>query len=113
MGREEERLARTAVDALLAEVELTPEPGLPDARNADISALRWSARSLAPGLAAMAGAARRTGEPTRTLREELGAIGRCTERSMTVANGGTPFTMGPSGRSACSSPPPPWSAERT
>ncbi|MGW9135282.1 triphosphoribosyl-dephospho-CoA synthase [Streptomyces sp. NPDC055681] len=94
MGREEERLARTAVDALLAEVELTPEPGLPDARNADISALRWSARSLAPGLAAMAAAARRTGEPTRTLREELGSIGRCTERSMTVANGGTPLHHG-------------------
>nr|WSZ97085.1 triphosphoribosyl-dephospho-CoA synthase [Streptomyces sp. NBC_00857] len=91
----DELLARSATDALLAEAELTPKPGLPDTREADFGALRWSARSLAPGLAAMAAAARRTGGgPSRGLREELGWIGRSTERSMARANAGTALHQG-------------------
>ncbi|WP_024760289.1 triphosphoribosyl-dephospho-CoA synthase [Streptomyces exfoliatus] len=86
--REDEVLARAAVEGLLAAVELTPKPGLPDAREADLSGLRWSARALEPGLAAMAAAARRTGEPGKGLRGELGAVGRSTERAMARADGG-------------------------
>lgn len=86
--REDEGLARAAVGGLLAGVELTPKPGLPDAREADLVGLRWSARSLEPGFAAMAAAARRIGVPGRGLREELGAIGRAAERDMARADGG-------------------------
>ncbi|RDG37860.1 triphosphoribosyl-dephospho-CoA synthase [Streptomyces corynorhini] len=95
MSRADEVLAEVAVDALLAEAELTPKPGLPDAREADFGALRWSARSLTPGLTAMAAAARRAGgEPGRGLRRELGAIGRCTERTMARANAGSALHHG-------------------
>lgn len=86
--REDEVLARAAVEGLLAGVELMPKPGLPDAREADLRGLRWSARALEPGLAAMAATARRTGEPGKGLRGELGAIGRSTERDMARADGG-------------------------
>ncbi|MFJ5308096.1 triphosphoribosyl-dephospho-CoA synthase [Streptomyces sp. NPDC088350] len=94
-SREDEALARAAVDALTVQLALAPKPGLPDPRDlaarttrVDHCALRWSAKALAPGLAAMAAAARRTGEPTPVLRAELGAIGRCTEHSVTLAGGG-------------------------
>ncbi|MEU4892982.1 triphosphoribosyl-dephospho-CoA synthase [Streptomyces sp. NPDC044780] len=90
----DEALAGAAVRALIAQAELTPKPGLADARDlqaratgADLLALRWSAKALAPGFAAMAAAARRPGEPTRALREELGAIGRCAEWTMARAGG--------------------------
>ncbi|CDR16592.1 triphosphoribosyl-dephospho-CoA protein [Streptomyces iranensis] len=91
----DEALARAAVLALIAQTELTPKPGLADTRDlqaratgADLLALRWSAKALTPGFAAMAAAARRPGEPTRALREELGAIGRCAEWTMARAGGG-------------------------
>ncbi|MGV9847751.1 triphosphoribosyl-dephospho-CoA synthase [Streptomyces sp. NPDC003442] len=91
----DEALARAAVLALIAQAELTPKPGLADTRDlqaratgADLLALRWSAKALTPGFAAMAAAARRPGEPTRALREELGAIGRCAEWTMARAGGG-------------------------
>ncbi|MFI2431721.1 triphosphoribosyl-dephospho-CoA synthase [Streptomyces sp. NPDC018693] len=94
-SREDETLARAAVAALTGQLALAPKPGLPDPRDLaarttrrDHSALRWSAKALAPGLAAMAAAARRTGEPTPRLRAELGAIGRCTEHSLGLAGGG-------------------------
>ncbi|MFJ9633126.1 triphosphoribosyl-dephospho-CoA synthase [Streptomyces sp. NPDC101175] len=94
-SREDEALARAAVAALTGQLELAPKPGLPDPRDlaarttrVDHRALRWSARALAPGLAAMAASARRTGEPTAQLRAELGAIGRCTEHSVALAGGG-------------------------
>ncbi|WP_155057278.1 triphosphoribosyl-dephospho-CoA synthase [Streptomyces blattellae] len=94
-NREDEKLAQAAVAALTGQLALAPKPGLPDPRDLgartgrpDHRALRWSAKALAPGLAAMAAAARRTGEPTPGLRVELGAIGRCTERSMRLAGGG-------------------------
>ncbi|MFG1665942.1 triphosphoribosyl-dephospho-CoA synthase [Streptomyces sp. Y7] len=94
-SREDEALARAAVTALTGQLALAPKPGLPDPRDLgarvsrrDHRMLRWSAKALAPGLAAMAAAARRTGEPTPGLRCELGAIGRCTEHSVHLAGGG-------------------------
>ncbi|MFG2270902.1 triphosphoribosyl-dephospho-CoA synthase [Streptomyces chartreusis] len=94
-SREDEALARSAVTALTGQLALAPKPGLPDPRDLgarvsrmDHGLLRWSAKALAPGLAAMAAAARRTGEPTPGLRTELGAIGRCTEHSVHLAGGG-------------------------
>lgn len=94
-SREDEALAQAAVSALTGQLALAPKPGLPDPRDLgaratrkDHCSLRWSAKALAPGLAAMAAAARRTGEPTPQLRAELGAIGRCTEHSVGLAGGG-------------------------
>ncbi|SES44204.1 triphosphoribosyl-dephospho-CoA synthase [Streptomyces sp. yr375] len=93
--RVDEELAQVAVAALTGQLALAPKPGLPDPRDLaarvtrrDHCGLRWSAKALAPGLAAMAAAARRTGEPTPRLRAELGAIGRCTEHSVGLAGGG-------------------------
>jgi len=94
-SREDETLAQAAVTALTWQLELAPKPGLPDPRDLgarttrqDHRSLRWSAKALAPGLAAMAAAARRTGRPTPELRAELGAIGRSTEHSVALAGGG-------------------------
>ncbi|MDX5569711.1 triphosphoribosyl-dephospho-CoA synthase [Streptomyces sp. ID05-04B] len=94
-SREDEALAQAAVAALTGQLALAPKPGLPDPRDLaarvtrrDHRGLTWSAKALAPGLAAMAAAARRTGEPTPRLRAELGAIGRCTEHSVGLAGGG-------------------------
>jgi triphosphoribosyl-dephospho-CoA synthase len=94
-SREDETLAQAAVTALTGQLALAPKPGLPDPRDLgaralcqDHSSLRWTAKALAPGLAAMAAAARRTGEPTPGLRAELGAIGRSTEHSVGLAGGG-------------------------
>lgn len=94
-SREDETLARAAVAALTRQLELAPKPGLPDPRDLgaragrrDHCSLRWSAKALEPGLAAMADAARRIGEPTPELRTELGAIGRSTEHSLDLAGGG-------------------------
>lgn len=94
-SREDETLAQAAVAALTCQLELTPKPGLPDPRDLgarvtrqDHRALRWSAKALVPGLAAMAACARRNGAATPELRAELGAIGRCTEHSMQLAGGG-------------------------
>ncbi|MEU5094860.1 triphosphoribosyl-dephospho-CoA synthase [Streptomyces sp. NPDC020996] len=93
-SREDETLARAAVAALTGQLALAPKPGLPDPRDLGVPArqdhrtLRWSAKALAPGLAAMAAAARRTGEPTPRLRAELGAIGRSTEHTVGLAGGG-------------------------
>ncbi|MET9133297.1 triphosphoribosyl-dephospho-CoA synthase [Streptomyces antibioticus] len=93
--RADEVLARAAVAALTGQLALAPKPGLPDPRDLDARVtrrdhrgLRWSAKALAPGLAAMAAAARRTGEATPRLRAELGAIGRCTEHTVGLAGGG-------------------------
>ena len=94
-SREDDALARAAVAALTGQLALAPKPGLPDPRDLDArstrrehDSLRWSAKALAPGLAAMAAAARRAGEATPVLRAELGAIGRSTEHSVGLAGGG-------------------------
>ncbi|MFE4688835.1 triphosphoribosyl-dephospho-CoA synthase [Streptomyces sp. NPDC056749] len=77
-------LAEAAVSALVEAVVLTRTPGPADGRGPggpDAATARWAAKALAPGLAAMAAAAGRTGSATGGLREELGAIGRATERT--------------------------------
>jgi triphosphoribosyl-dephospho-CoA synthase len=65
-SREDDVLARTALDALTEQLALAPKPGLSDPRDlgarsglADHCSLRWSATALVPGLAAMAAATRR------------------------------------------------------
>ncbi|MFE4215357.1 triphosphoribosyl-dephospho-CoA synthase [Streptomyces sp. NPDC056844] len=75
------------MSALVEAVALTPTPGLTDSRSPgpgapDAATARWAAKALHPGLAAMAAAAGRTGSATVQLREELGAIGRATERTV-------------------------------
>ncbi len=96
-ARSDETLARAAVAAPTGQLELEPKPGLPDPRDLgagttgrDLRARRWSAKALVPGLTAMAAAARRTGGPTRGLREELAAIGRSTEHSVALTASGYP-----------------------
>ncbi|MEV6108995.1 triphosphoribosyl-dephospho-CoA synthase [Streptomyces sp. NPDC051940] len=84
-GRSDAALAAAAVDALVAVLELAPKPGLPDDGDPRLGALRWSARALRPGFAAMAASARRTGAAGPALRAELGSIGRATERSARAA----------------------------
>ncbi len=81
------QLANTALHALIAEVELTPKPALVDRRGSgahtDLSAamMRRSARSLWGKFELMALISFRQ-VPSRSLREELGAIGRSAERVM-------------------------------
>ncbi|MFE5793875.1 triphosphoribosyl-dephospho-CoA synthase [Streptomyces sp. NPDC056503] len=86
--RADEEQGRRAVAALLALV------GQAGGDAADPAAARWSARALEPGFTAMAAAARRTGEPSRALRAELGAIGRAAERTMARADGGASLHHG-------------------
>jgi triphosphoribosyl-dephospho-CoA synthase len=87
------RLATLAVHALIEEAELTPKPALVDRRgpgaHADLSLrlMRCSARALRSGFELMALASFRQ-IPSRTLRENLGAIGRWAERSMLLTTGG-------------------------
>ena len=88
------RLARLAGQALIAEAELTPKPGLVDRRgpgaHADLSLalMRRSALAIEPYFLAMAresvGAT-----PCLALRESLGAIGRKAEGAMYAATGGS------------------------
>ncbi|MCQ4206612.1 triphosphoribosyl-dephospho-CoA synthase [Streptomyces longispororuber] len=78
-------LADAAVTALTARLDLAGQPAAPGP--AELGALRWSARALTPGLAAIAAAAQRTGAASPGLREELGAIGRSTERAARQAGG--------------------------
>lgn len=116
-SRQDETLARAAVAALTGQLALVPKPGMPDPRDLaarvtrrDHRGLRWSAKALAPGLAAMAAAARRSGEATPRLRAELGAIGRCAEHAVgLVEAAGTGARCGPS---ACWCRRRPWTPAR-
>ena len=85
--RHSERLAALATQALIAEAELTPKPGLVDRRGAgahhdlSLALMRRSANALEPYFAAMASvSAGRTIDAG--LREDLAAIGRSAERTM-------------------------------
>jgi triphosphoribosyl-dephospho-CoA synthase len=86
-------LGALAFQALIAEAELTPKPGLVDRRgsgaHSDLSLdlMRRSARVLEPFFADMASAAEGR-VPDRDLREELAAIGRDAERAMYKATEG-------------------------
>ena len=85
--RHSEGLAALATQALIAEAELTPKPGLVDQRGAgahhDLSLplMRRSANSLKPYFAMMAFVSAGCNIDAR-LREELAAIGRSAERAM-------------------------------
>ncbi|MER5275897.1 triphosphoribosyl-dephospho-CoA synthase [Streptomyces sp. NPDC002809] len=94
-------LAEAAVGALVEAVEITPKPGLTDGRGpgvgpgcTDPATARWAAKALYPGLTAMAAAARRGHAPGRELRQELGEIGRATERTVRLAAGGASVHRG-------------------
>ena len=88
------RLARLARQALIAEAELTPKPGLVDRRgsgaHADLSLeiMRRSAVAIEPYFVQMA-LASRGGQPSQSIRERLALIGRQAERAMLDATGGS------------------------
>src|ERR1700721_922918 len=87
-------LASLARQALIAEAELTPKPGLVDRRSAgahsDLSLpiMRLSARAIEPYFQEMV-LASRGARPTQRVREQLAEIGRNAERAMFRATGGS------------------------
>ena len=87
-------LASIAKQALIAEAELTPKPGLVDRRGSgahtdlSLDLMRHSAETIEPFFASMAVASSKR-PLSRLLREELGATGRKAEHSMFLATGGT------------------------
>jgi triphosphoribosyl-dephospho-CoA synthase len=88
------RMARLARQALIAEAELTPKPGLVDRRgngaHTDLSLdiMRRSAVAIEPYFCRMA--ALSTGmRPSQPLRERLALLGRQAERAMLEATGGS------------------------
>jgi triphosphoribosyl-dephospho-CoA synthase len=87
-------LASLACQALIAEAELTPKPGLVDRRgsgaHADLSLaiLRRSALTIEPYFCEMAFVSSRA-HPSQSLREQLARIGRAAERAMLTATGGS------------------------
>jgi triphosphoribosyl-dephospho-CoA synthase len=88
------RLARLARQALIAEAELTPKPGLVDRRgngsHSDLSLeiMRRSAVAIEPYFRQMALASWGL-EPCQSIREQLALIGRQAERAMLEATGGS------------------------
>ena len=87
-------LASIAKQALIAEAELTPKPGLVDRRGSgahtdlSLDLMRQSAETIEPFFASMAIASSKR-PLSRVLREELGATGRKAEHAMFLATGGT------------------------
>jgi len=88
------RLARLARQALIAEAELTPKPGLVDRRgngaHTDLSldVMRRSAVAIEPYFTQMA-LVSRGAQPSQSIRERLASIGRHAERAMLEATGGS------------------------
>lgn len=86
-------IADLAVNALCAEADLTPKPGLVDQRGGgahtdmDVAMLHASAHALRHSFAACAAAARDCAVD-QGLRESLGVIGRTGETRMLAATGG-------------------------
>jgi len=87
-------LASLARQALIAEAELTPKPGLVDRRgngaHSDLSlnVMRRSAAAIEPCFREMASISAGI-RPTQEIREQLAAIGRNAERAMLKATGGS------------------------
>ena len=87
-------LALLAKQALLAEVELTPKPGLVDGRGSgahtdlSLALMKRSADAIASYFSWMAEVSAEL-PLGRELRKQLGKIGRSAERSMFDATGGT------------------------
>src|ERR1700720_2490952 len=88
------RLAALARQALVAETELTPKPGLVDRRGAgahidlSLAIMRRSALAIEPYLGLMAFVSRRS-HPSQPLRERLAVIGRDAECAMLKATSGS------------------------
>jgi triphosphoribosyl-dephospho-CoA synthase len=88
------RLARLARQALIAEAELTPKPGLVDRRGSgahtdlSLEMMRRSAVAIEPYFVQMA-LASRGAQPGQSIRERLALIGRQAERAMLDATGGS------------------------
>jgi triphosphoribosyl-dephospho-CoA synthase len=88
------RLAVLAREALIAEAELTPKPGLVDRRGAgahtdlSLAIMRSSALTIEPYLFQMAFISSRT-HPSQPLRERLAVIGRDAECAMLKATNGS------------------------
>jgi len=88
------RLASLACQSLIAEVELTPKPGLVDRRGAgahsdlSLSIMKRSAVAIEPYFRQMAAYSKRA-PPSQALREQLAVIGRAAERAMLRATGGS------------------------
>jgi triphosphoribosyl-dephospho-CoA synthase len=88
------RLARLARQALIAEAELTPKPGLVDRRgdgaHTDLSLeiMRRSALAIEPYFVQMA-LASFGAQPSQSIRQRLALIGRGAERAMLDATGGS------------------------
>lgn len=93
-GFTQERLAQLAVDALIAEADLTPKPALVDGRgpgahkDLTLDLLLRSANALQPCFQQIAAAASNA-EPSQELRERLASIGRRGEETMYAATGGS------------------------
>lgn len=89
-----EHLAELARQALVAEAELTPKPGLVDHRGSgshddlSLDLMRRSASAIAPYFAAMAVAAQSI-PFSHALRTEVAAIGRAAESAMLQVTGGS------------------------
>jgi triphosphoribosyl-dephospho-CoA synthase len=89
-----EHLAELARQALVAEAELTPKPGLVDRRGAgahsdlSLGLMRRSASAIAPYFAAMVAAAQSM-PFGQVLRTEVAAIGRAAESAMLQVTGGS------------------------
>jgi triphosphoribosyl-dephospho-CoA synthase len=87
-------LASLAREALIAEAELTPKPGLVDRRGSgahhdlSLALMRQSATAIEPYLAAMASCSQGQ-DIDCNLRSELAAIGRNAERAMYHATQGS------------------------
>ena len=87
-------LADFAVNALVAEVNLTPKPALVDQRGSGahddltLELMERSAHSLHPMFVAMAHAAFQHATCSQALREAIGEIGRVGEASMLYATNG-------------------------
>ena len=88
------RLADLAREALIAEAELTPKPGLVDRRGAgahtdlSLSIMQSSAFTIEPYFREMAFISEGA-HPSQALREELAVVGRDAERAMLKATNGS------------------------
>src|SRR5580700_5523496 len=87
-------LARLGRQALIAEAELTPKPGLVDRRGSgahsdlSLAIMKCSAFAIEPYFREMASVSRGS-YPSQALRERLALIGRNAERAMLRATGGS------------------------
>jgi triphosphoribosyl-dephospho-CoA synthase len=83
-----------ACQALIAEAELTPKPGLVDRRSSGahadltLATMKQSALTIEPYLCQMAFISSRA-RPCQTLRERLALIGRAAERAMFTVTAGS------------------------